>query len=42
MKKISVHFGINEYDPQYYGKTPNLNGCVNDDKERTTFNKFLN
>lgn len=28
--KLSVHFGINKYDPSYYAGTPNLSGCVND------------
>lgn len=29
-KKISVHFGINKFDPKYYGSGHDLSGCVND------------
>lgn len=31
-KKISVHFGINEFDPKYYGSKCELGGCINDSK----------
>ena len=30
MKKISLHIGVNKYDPEYYGSGNDLSECVND------------
>lgn len=30
MKKVSLHFGINKFSPEYYGSGNDLRGCEND------------